>query len=122
MYIDECLESESAISATHIISRILDYTYEKADLDKFMTEQCQHLKAKEHKRVLILLRKFEDMFDVTLGTWNTTPLDLELKDDAKPVLSRPYQVPMVHGWMFSKEFKRLVSLGVLEEENDSEWG
>ena len=33
------------------------------------------------------------MFDGTLGTWNTTPVDLGLKDDAKPVLSLTYPVP-----------------------------
>ena len=49
-----------------------------------------------------MLRKFEDLFDGTLGTWNTTPVDLELKDNAKPVCSRPYSVPRVHEAMFMK--------------------
>ena len=62
------------------------------------------------------------MFDGTLGMWKTTPVDLELKDDAKPVWSRPYPVPKVQKTMFKKEVKRLVRLGVSEEENDSEWG
>ena len=31
------------------------------------------------------LKKFEDLFYGMLDTWNTTPVDLELKDDAKHV-------------------------------------
>ena len=57
-----------------------------------------------------------------LGTWNTTPLDLELKDDADPVFLRTYSVPRVHEAMFKKESKRLMILGLIEEANGSEWG
>ena len=70
---------------------------------------------------MILLRKFEDLFGGTFFTWNITTVDLELKDDAKPVCSQPYPVLTVHEAMFRKEVKRLVNLGVLEEANDSEW-
>ena len=45
-YVNECFEYESAISATHKMRRILDANYEKADLNKVMTEQCQHLNIK----------------------------------------------------------------------------
>ena len=62
------------------------------------------------------------MFNGTLGTWNTTPVELELKDDAKPVSSRTYPVWRVHKSMFKKEVGRLVNLGVLEEVDDSKWG
>ena len=65
--------------------RILDDKYEKADLNNVMTEQFQHLNTKERKRLLNLLRKYEELFDGTLGKWNTTPVDLELRDDANPV-------------------------------------
>ena len=87
-----------------------------------MTEQCQHLNTKERKRLLNILWGYEDIFDGILGTWNTTPVYLDLRDDAKPVCSQPYPVPRVHKSIFRKEVGRLVNLGVLEEENDSEWG
>ena len=67
-----------------------------------MTEQCQHLTATENHRILHLLKKFEDLFEGTLGTWNTTLVDLELKDKVKPVCSRPYTVPKVYKSMFRK--------------------
>ena len=54
--------------------------------------------------------------------WNTVPVDLELKDDVNPVFSRPYPVPRVYEEIFRKEADRIVKLGVLEEEDDSEWG
>ena len=58
-------------------------------------------------------------FNVTLGTWNAAPIDLELNDDAKRVFSRPYPVPRVHKEIFRKEIERLVKLGVILEANDS---
>ena len=65
--------------------RILEAKYKKADLNKVMTKQCQYLNTKERERLLNLLHKYEDILYVTLGTWNTTPVYLELRDDAKPV-------------------------------------
>ena len=46
---------------------ILDAKYEKEDLNRVMIEQCQHLNTRERKRLLNILRKFEDLFDGTLG-------------------------------------------------------
>ena len=65
--------------------RILHAKYEKADLNKVTTKQCQHLNTKERKILLRLLRKFKDLFGVTLDTWNTSRVELELKDDSKLV-------------------------------------
>ena len=53
---------------------------------------------------------------------NTKPVDLELKDDVKPVRSHPYPVPIVHEAILRKEVDRLVFIGVLKRANDSEWG
>ena len=75
-YVDECFESERTVRSTRIIRRILDPKYKKSDLNKVTTEHCQHLELEEHDRLLALLRNFEDMFDGTLGTWNTKPVDL----------------------------------------------
>ena len=121
-YFNECLESDSAISSTQRICRILDDKYEKANLNTVMAEQCQHTKSEESYRLLTLLRRSEDLFDSTLGMRNTTPVELELKDDEKTLFSRPYPVPGVHKTMFKKEVKILVILGVPKHENDHEWG
>ena len=62
------------------------------------------------------------MFDSNLGTCNTTPLYLQLKDDSNPVCLKPYSVPRLHSSVFRKEANRLVSLVVIGHANDSEWG
>ena len=61
-----------------------------------MENQCQHLKMTQSNELLQLLQKFEELLDGTLGTWKTDPVDLELKEDAKPICLRPYPVPKVH--------------------------
>ena len=87
-----------------------------------MKKQCQHLDPKECRVIISLLRKVEDLFDGKLGTWNTKPVDLEIKDDVRPVCSCPYPLPLVNADMFRKEVSRLVSIGVVELANYSEWG
>ena len=87
-----------------------------------MAEKCQCLGSEELYILLTLLNKFEDLFDGMLGTRNTTMVDLKLRDDVKPVCSQPYTVPRVHAAMFKKKVEGLVRLGLLEEENDYEWG
>ena len=62
-----------------------------------MNKQFQkHLTDTEGHRLLQPLNKFEDLFYGTLGTWKTTPVGLELKDNVKPVRSRPYPVLKVN--------------------------
>ena len=100
-YVNECLESKVTIISTFGIKIVLDAKYEKADLNKFMEEQCQHLRSNKRETLLHILEK------IKLVQWNTgyveTPLvNLDLKDDATPMCSRPYQVPRVHKTMFRK--------------------
>ena len=51
-YVDKCLESESTISSTHRIHKILDAKYEKYDLNQFMVKQCQQLTPNEQEILL----------------------------------------------------------------------
>ena len=43
----------------------------------------------QRNELLKLLQNFEELFDGTLGTWKTDPVDSDLKEDAKPIFSRP---------------------------------
>ena len=45
--------------------------YEKADLNKVIDEQCQHLSPNEQERFIHILETFGILFDGTLGTWKT---------------------------------------------------
>ena len=102
-YVGECLKSESAISSTQRMRIILDSKYETAELNNVMTKQCRHLSTEEQERILALLQRFEYLFGGTLGAWNTTPVNLEVKDGVKPVYSRPYRFLRLHEAMFKNE-------------------
>ena len=41
-------------------------------------EECIHLETSEQQQLLQLLQKYEDLFDGSLGTWKTDPIELEL--------------------------------------------
>ena len=64
--------------------RILDFKHENPNLNKVMTEQWKHISPSE-REIPLNLKKIGDFFDGTIGTWNINPVDLELKDDEKPV-------------------------------------
>ena len=50
-----------------------------------MENQCQHLTMTQRNELPKLLQKFEEFFNVTLGTWKTDPLDFKLKEDSNPI-------------------------------------
>ena len=50
----------------------------------------------QRNELLKLFQNIEELFDETLGTWKKDPVESELKDDSKPICSRPYPVPKVH--------------------------
>ena len=81
-----------------------------------------HLSATDRSHLLQLLRKYEVLFDGTLGDWKGSEVGLELQPDATPYHGRPYPIPHIHEQATRTEVRRLVSLGVLEECHDSEWG
>ena len=73
-------------------------------------------------QLLNLLRKYSCLFDGTLGTCQTTPVELELQEGAKPYHGRPYPVPKSQEKKLKDEIKRLEKYGVLKKINHSEWG
>ena len=69
-----------------------------------------------------LLKKYEDLFDGTLGEFTGKPYDIKLKDNIEPFHSRPFPVPRIHEFTLKSELDRLCSLGVLKRVNRSQWG
>ena len=63
--------------------------------------------------LLHLLKYFEDLFDGTLGKWNTDPLDIELNTDAKTSSSRYYLFSHINKKKFQKKLTRFIKIGVL---------
>jgi hypothetical protein len=89
------LKPKSTELATQRTVRILDANYKKADLPE-VVKTCTHLSQNEQNELLEVLWEFEDLFDGTLGDWNTKPVSFELRRDAKPYHSRAFPIPKVH--------------------------
>ena len=101
------------------IKRILDATYEKADLEKIAAE-CQHLNIGEHKSLLTLLTKYESLFNGTLGFWNHEEYDIKHQPGVKPYHARAYPIPNIHEQTLCTEVERFCSIVVLQKVNHSE--
>jgi hypothetical protein len=104
-------EPLSTLDATKRATRILDAKYAKADLQSIVKNNCQHLNAKNQKKLLQLLVKFESLFDGTLGDWRTKPVSFQLKEGASPYHGRAFPVPKIHKDGHIKEVERLCKLG-----------
>ena len=103
------------------IQSIIDAKYTKTDLTQ-VVKTCKDLTASEQLELLKLLNKFEDLFDGTLGSWKSDPIDLELQDpNCKPYHAKPYPVPHSQEQKLRDEVSRLEQFGVLRKINRSEW-
>ena len=70
-------ESVSTIEPTQRLVTISDSTYVKENL-KQVSYNSMQLNADEITQLLWLLKYSQGFFDVTLGYWDTDPMDLEL--------------------------------------------
>ena len=103
------------------IQNIVENKYCPADLMSIVQE-CKLLNKQEQNQLYHLLNKFNHLFDGTLGSWKTDPIELELKEkDGKPYHAKPYPVPYSQEQKLRDEIRRLVEYGVLRKVNRSEW-
>ena len=117
----EFVEPTATKELTDRTVKILDAKYEKADLPKVVQDNCTHLSVTQQRDLLKLLQDFEELFDGTLGDWDTEPIHLKVKEGATPYHGRPFPVPRIHLETLKKEVKRLVEIGVLKRQPESEW-
>ena len=77
-----------------------------------MEFQCQILTMTQHNKLKKLSQRFEEFFmeHLALGKY---PVYFELKQDVKPIYSRPYLVLKTNEEMFKNKVERLVLLGFL---------
>ena len=108
----QTVEPIATQEATERIVKILDCKYEKADLDE-VPANVEQLNKPQRRKLPSLLKDFEDLFDGTLGHWETKPIGIELKPDHKPSSARYYPVPRINKATFKKELLHLVDIGVL---------
>ena len=102
------------------IKKILDANYQKANLPKIVKDLI-YLNSIKQKKLLKLLRKYEKMFDGTLGNYTGSTYKIELKEKVAPYHAKPFPIPKVHETTLKKEVERLVKIGVLKKINNSEW-
>jgi hypothetical protein len=110
------MEPQSTQDGTKRAMQILDTKYSTADLQSVVRDNCKHLKVDQQKKLLNLLKKYESLFDGTLGDWNTKPVSFQLKEGASLYHGQAFPVPKIHKDTLIKEVDRLVSLGVLERQ------
>ena len=74
----------------------------KSYLNEVMKNKCQHLTGTQCNESFKFLQNFEVFFFGTLGTWKTDQVDFKLKNDVKPMCSKPYPVLKVHAIFFKR--------------------
>ena len=70
-------EPISTEQATQRAIKFLDANYKKADLQAVLQDNCTHLNSIKKDKLLELLKKFEQLFDGTLGHWRTKPVSFQ---------------------------------------------
>ena len=80
-----------------------------------------YLNSIKQNKLLKLLRKYEKMFDGTLGNYTGSTYKIELKEKVAPYHAKPFPIPKVHETTLKKEVERLVKIGVLKKINNSQW-
>jgi hypothetical protein len=90
------MEPQSTQYATKRVTWILDAKYKKADLQAIVRDNCKHLSTDQQKKLLQLLKKYESLFDGTLGDWKTKPVSFQLKEGVSPYHGLVFPVPKVH--------------------------
>jgi hypothetical protein len=115
------MEPQSTQDATKHVTQILDAKYQKADLQSIVRDACKHLSTDQQKKLLQLLKKYELLFDGTLGDWKTKLVSFQLQEGVSPYHGQAFPVPKIHKDTIMKEVERLCKLGVLERQPASEW-
>ena len=75
--------------------RILDTNYKRDDLSKIVSNN-KYLNDNKQSMLRDVLNKYELLFNGTLGTWKTRPVDINLQPGAKTYHAKPYPVPNAH--------------------------
>jgi hypothetical protein len=72
------MEPHSTQDTTKYVTWIQDDKYNKADLQSIVRDNCKHLSTNQQKKLLQLLKKYEMLFDGTLGDWKTKLVSFQL--------------------------------------------
>ena len=113
-------ESKNIKSATNRIEKILDAKYDKANL-KDVTTKLRYLSNDEQFLIYRSLKRYESMFDGTLGNYTGSEYKIELLEGAQPFKTKPFPIPKVHEKPLKTEVNRFISKDILNRTNNLEW-
>jgi hypothetical protein len=117
---DANCEPEHSYASYKRQTQLWDTNYKMADLSEII--KCiSTIDDIEKHNLLVLLRKYEHLFDGTLVNFETSEVKVNLKEDAKPYHAKDFPVQKIHHDTLKLEIERLVKLGVLKRWSDSEW-
>ena len=91
------------------------HTMKKINIVETISKNCSHLSKNKQNKIINLLKKYEKLFNGTLGDINTCPVHLEFKKGAIPKHHKPIPVLKIHEMTLKKELQRLCKLGVLRK-------
>ena len=94
---------------TECATCITDENYHKVEFEK-VAYACTCLDKEECNKLYLLLKKYEIIFDVTLGIKNTHPIDILLEEDVTPYHSRPFPAPRAYKKSLRKKLNDYVNL------------
>jgi hypothetical protein len=103
------MEPQSTQDTTKCATQIQDSKYKKADLQPIIKDNCKHLSADQQKKLLQLLKKYELLFNCTLGDWKTKPISFQLKEGVSPYHSQTFPVSKIQFSPSSKRWRDYVN-------------
>ena len=86
-----------------------------------IVDKCVYLLPSQRKQLYSLLNQFHNLFDGCFKTFKGPPVHLELIENPVPVCQCPYTIPTSLLAVFKEELSRLISIGVIEKAQCSEW-
>jgi len=107
-------ESEILYGSTERTKRILEAKNEPVTLQE-ITNGCDHVISDEKQELLIVLEKFNDLFDGSLGTWKGEKLSIEVKEEARPYYARAFPIPKSREEGLKKEINWLCEFESIKE-------
>jgi hypothetical protein len=105
------MEPQSTQDTAKFVTRILDAKYKKADLQTIVRDNCKHLSTDQQKKLLQLLKKYELLFDGTLGDWKTKSVSFQLKEGVSPYHGRAFPVAKIHKHTIKKRWRDCANWG-----------
>ena len=90
----------------------MDTDYKSDDLYEIVNE-AENLNNGQQKSLKILLKKYKDIFNVSLGDSNVPPIKFDVKESTKPVNNRPFPVTRIRKETLYRDIYCMVALNIL---------